>query len=227
MRHRVAGRRLSRTSEHRLAMRRNMVASLFEHETISTTIEKAKEVKPFAEKLITLAKKGTLPARRRAISLLGNRDIVAHEDGKRVRKGTVVGKLFSDIGPRYLDRPGGYTRIIRLSLRRLGDNGQLVLLQLVGKDETSERQSKAARKRSRRKAKKAVEVERTTEADQIAEVQEPAEAEESVDVQETSEAEAADKPKEAPQAQAEEADQAEDQQSTESPDETDQADEKK
>lgn len=135
MRHRVAGRRLGRTSEHRLAMRRNLVASLFEHETVSTTIEKAKEVKSFAEKLITLAKKGTLAARRRAIAELGNRDIVENEDGKTVKKGTVIGKLFSELGPRYLDRSGGYTRIIRLSLRRLGDNGQLVLLQLVGEDE--------------------------------------------------------------------------------------------
>ncbi|MFZ9024611.1 MAG: 50S ribosomal protein L17, partial [Anaerohalosphaeraceae bacterium] len=73
MRHRVAGRHLSRTSEHRLALRRNMVASLFEHETISTTLEKAKEVRSFAEKLITLGKKGTLPARRRAIAMLNNR----------------------------------------------------------------------------------------------------------------------------------------------------------
>jgi len=135
MRHRVAGRRLGRTKEHRLAMRRNLVASLIQHETISTTIEKAKEVKPFAEKLITLAKKGTLAARRRAISQLGNRDIVDEEDGQIVKTGTIVGKLFSELGPRYLDRPGGYTRIIRLSMRRLGDNGQLVLLQLVGKDE--------------------------------------------------------------------------------------------
>ena len=135
MRHRIAGRRLSRTSSHRLAMRRNMVASLFEHETISTTIEKAKEVKPFAEKLITLAKKGTLASRRRAISMLGNRDIVAEEKGQVVKTGTVINKLFSDIAPRYLDRSGGYTRIIRLSMRRLGDNGRLVLLQLVGKDD--------------------------------------------------------------------------------------------
>jgi len=137
MRHRVAGRRLGRTKEHRLAMRRNLVASLIQHETISTTIEKAKEVKPFAEKLITLAKKGTLAARRRAISLLGNRDMVADEDGQAVKTGTIVGKLFSELGPRYLDRAGGYTRIIRLSMRRLGDNGQLVLLQLVGADEGS------------------------------------------------------------------------------------------
>ena len=132
MRHRVAGRQLSRTSEHRLALRRNLVASLFEHETISTTLEKAKEVRGFAEKLITLARKGTLTARRRAIAMLNNRAIVKEEDGEIVKKGTVIGKLFSDIAPRYLDRPGGYTRIIKLPKRRLGDAGQLVLLQLVG-----------------------------------------------------------------------------------------------
>ncbi len=113
-----------------------MVASLIEHETISTTIQKAKEVKALAEKVITLAKKGSLQNRRQAISLMGaNRRIVAIEDGEPVSKGTVVGKLFSDIGPRYLDRPGGYTRIIRMSLHRLGDNGELALLQLVGKDD--------------------------------------------------------------------------------------------
>jgi large subunit ribosomal protein L17 len=81
-------------------MRRNLVTSLIEHETISTTIEKAKEVKPFAEKLITLARKGTLSARRQAIALLGNRDIVDYEDGGAVRKGTIIGKLFSELGPR-------------------------------------------------------------------------------------------------------------------------------
>ena len=159
MRHRVAGRKLSRTKEHRLAMRRNLVSSLFEHETISTTIEKAKEVKPFAEKLITLAKKGDLNARRRAISLLGNRDIVALEDGVEVKKGTVISKLFSELGPRYLDRPGGYTRIIRLSLKRLGDNGQLVLLQLVGNEEAPEEQKAAPTKKKRsKKAAESVEV---------------------------------------------------------------------
>jgi len=167
MRHRVAGRRLSRTGEHRLAMRRNLVASLFEHETISTTIQKAKEVKPFAEKLITLAKKGTLSARRQAIAMLGNRDIIDYEDGKAVKKGTIIGKLFSEIAPRYLDRPGGYTRIIRLSLKRLGDNGQLVLLQLVGEDEGSKKQTKAATKRAaRRKAKEAVGAEEEPDKDE-------------------------------------------------------------
>jgi large subunit ribosomal protein L17 len=161
MRHRVAGRRLGRTKEHRLAMRRNLVASLIQHETISTTIEKAKEVKSFAEKLITLAKKGTLAARRRAISLLGNRDIVNEEDGQIVKSGTVVGKLFSELGPRYLDRPGGYTRIIRLSMRRLGDNGQLVLLQLVGPNEVSTKRSKP-KKSSRTKSEKDSSVLETT-----------------------------------------------------------------
>ncbi len=145
MRHRVAGRRLSRTSEHRLALRRNIVASLFEHETISTTMQKAKEVKSFAEKLITLAKKGSLHHRRRAISLLGNRALLAEEDGSMVKKGTVVGKLFSEIGPRYLERSGGYTRIIRLPKRRLGDNGEVVLLQLVGQDDQRGKKSKSRR----------------------------------------------------------------------------------
>ncbi len=146
MRHRVAGRKLNRTSAHRQALRRNLAASLFEHETISTTIEKAKEVKPFAEKLITLARKGTLAHRRRAIALLGNRNIVTLEDGEPVRKGTVIGKLFSELGPRFLDRPGGYSRIIRLSLRRLGDNGEQVLLQLVGEDEKRGKNPKPKRK---------------------------------------------------------------------------------
>ena len=132
MRHRIAGGQLNRTSAHRVAMRRNLTASLFEHETISTTLPKAKHVKSFAEKLITLAKKGDLAARRRAISILGNRDIVEKADSDSGSKGTIIGKLFSEIAPRYLDRPGGYTRIIHLSKNRLGDNGQLVLLQLVG-----------------------------------------------------------------------------------------------
>ena len=155
MRHRVAGRELSRTSAHRLALRRNLAQSLFEHETISTTVQKAKEIKPFVEKLITLAKKGTLQHRRRAISMLGNRSIVAFEDGEPVEKGTVVGKLFSELGPRYLDRAGGYTRIIRLSLRRLGDNGQLVLLQLLGKDEPLKKERKKSGKKPARKRSKA------------------------------------------------------------------------
>ncbi len=162
MRHRVAGRHLSRTSEHRLALRRNLVSSLIQHETVSTTLEKAKEVKPFAEKMITLAKKGTLAARRRAIAMLGNKDLVALEDGVAVKKGSIIGKLFSELGPRYLDRPGGYTRIIHLSLRRLGDNGRLVLLQFVGKDETSKKKTKtSAKKASAKKAGETAEAQKT------------------------------------------------------------------
>ena len=155
MRHRVAGRELSRTSEHRLALRRNLVASLFEHETISTTGIKAKEVKSFAEKLITLAKKGTLAARRQAISMLGNRDIVKEEDGEAKRSGTVIQKLFSELGPRYLDRQGGYTRIIKLAKRRLGDGGELVLLQLVGQTKGLEDTSEAGKKKKKKGAAKA------------------------------------------------------------------------
>ncbi len=133
-----------------------MAQSLIEHEKIATTVQKAKEVKPFVEKLITLAKKGKLQHRRQAISLLGNRNIVAMEDGEPVKKGTVVGKLFSELGPRYLDRPGGYTRIVRLSLRRLGDNGELVLLQLLGADEPLKKERRrTSRKRARGKAKAA------------------------------------------------------------------------
>jgi len=152
-----------------------MAQSLIEHETISTTIQKAKEIKPFVEKLITLAKRGKLQHRRRAISLLGNRRIVALEDGEPVQKGTVIGKLFSELGPRYLDRPGGYSRIVHLSLRRLGDNGQLVLLQLLGKDEPVKKVRKtAAKKRSRRKAKAAAQAAKPAQAETKAEEQ-PAE----------------------------------------------------
>lgn len=153
MRHRIAGRHLSRTSSHRLAMRRNMAASLFEHETISTTIQKAKEIRGFAEKLITLAKKGTLASRRRAIAILNDRAIYKDEDGASVKSGTVIGKLFSELGPRYLDRPGGYTRIIRLSKRRLGDNGQVVLLQLVGSEEKPDSSKKKSKKGKSAKTK--------------------------------------------------------------------------
>jgi large subunit ribosomal protein L17 len=184
---------LSRNTAHRRAMRRNMAQSLIEHETISTTIQKAKEIKPFVERLITLAKRGKLQHRRRAISLLGNRRIIALEDGEPVQKGTVIGKLFSELGPRYLDRPGGYSRIVRLSLRRLGDNGQLVLLQLLGKDEPVKKVRKtASKKRSRRKAKAAVQAVKPAQAESKAEGQpEPPAAEPVAEAQAEPRAEAA------------------------------------
>jgi large subunit ribosomal protein L17 len=139
-----------------LALRRNLAVALFEHETISTTIRKAKEVKSFAEKLITLAKRGTLAARRRAIAMLNDRDVIKEEEGRPVKKGTIIGKLFSEIGPRYLDRKGGYTRIIHLAKRRLGDNGELVLLQLVGA-ENIEKEPETGKKGKRAKKKQPAE----------------------------------------------------------------------
>jgi large subunit ribosomal protein L17 len=161
-----------------------MVASLFEHERISTTMEKAKEVRAFAERLITLAKKGDLASRRRAISLLGrNRDIVTEEEGEFVKKGTVVGKLFSDIAPRYLDRPGGYTRIIKLAMNRLGDNGQVVLLQLVGDEKGEEKTKRKPNKRARRaEALKAITVKKGKKEKAAAvKKEEPKEVEQSED----------------------------------------------
>ena len=107
-------------------------------------------------------------------------------EGQAVRKGTVVGKLFSEIGPRYLDRPGGYTRIVRLSLRRLGDNGQLVLLQLVGEDEKPEKQAKTSdKKRSRKKSKKAEQAQETAKVKESLEADSAAEDQKTVEAQDT------------------------------------------
>ena len=113
--------------------------------------------------------------------MLGNRDIIGIEDGVEVKKGTVIGKLFSDLGPRYLDRPGGYTRIIRLSLRRLGDNGQLVLLQLVGAEESIEQPAKTTKKKRSRKETAVAEKQQDT-----TEIQEETKPEETVEKQEPS-----------------------------------------
>ena len=118
MRHGHGLRKLNRTSEHRLAMLRNMCVSLLRHEAIKTTEAKAKAVKPEVEKLITLAKRGDLHARRQAISTLGHPD-----------KG-VIYKLFDEIAPRYSARPGGYTRILKLGPRR-SDSTEMVYLELV------------------------------------------------------------------------------------------------
>lgn len=119
MRHRKSGRHLGRTSSHRRALRRNMACSLFLHGRIKTTPEKAKELRQFAEKLITLGKKGGLNAFRRALQLLDNKPVVR--------------RLFREIAPRFSARPGGYTRILRLGAEatRLGDKAQQVFLELV------------------------------------------------------------------------------------------------
>jgi large subunit ribosomal protein L17 len=129
MRHRVSGKQLSRTTSHRKALRRNMAASLIQHGAIRTTETKAKELRPFVERLITVAREGTLHARRRVLAMLQDRDMVDNE-GNLAEK-TVVQKLFDEVAPRYASRSGGYTRIVRLADRRIGDGGVQVLFQLV------------------------------------------------------------------------------------------------
>jgi large subunit ribosomal protein L17 len=127
--HRLRGRQLSRDTEHRIALRRNMAQSLFEHGRIKTTMPKAKEVRGFVEKLITLARVNNLTNRRRVIQLLNDRRLVDEEQeftGK-----TVVQKLFDEVAPKFADRPGGYTRIIKLGKHRIGDAGDIVQIELV------------------------------------------------------------------------------------------------
>lgn len=116
MRHRMAGRPLGRNSSHRRALFRALVTSLFEFERIETTLPKAKEIRGYAEKMITLAKRGDLAARRRALAF--------------IRKESVVKTLFSDIGPRFADRKGGYTRCMH-TRRRVGDGAAMAILELT------------------------------------------------------------------------------------------------
>src|SRR5436190_12954364 len=126
MRHRRSGRKLNRNATHRLALKRNLALALLRHERIITTVEKAKELRPFVEKLITIARRNDLHARRLIISKLGpmakaevhppEKDDDPDEDLR-----PILLKLFNDIAPRYADRPGGYTRIIKRHERRLGD----------------------------------------------------------------------------------------------------------
>ena len=119
MRHGVAHRKLGRTSSHRMAMFANMAASLIKHEQITTTLPKAKELRPFVEKLVTLAKRGDLHARRIAIS--------------RVRDVDQVRKLFETIGPRYGSRNGGYIRVLKAGFR-FGDNAPVAVIEFVDRD---------------------------------------------------------------------------------------------
>jgi large subunit ribosomal protein L17 len=119
MRHRVGGRKLQRTSSHRAALFRNMAAALIKHEQITTTLAKAKELRPYVEKLITLAKKGGLSNRR-----------LAHS---RLLDDTQLVKLFDTLAPRYADRNGGYTRVIKAGLRA-SDAAQIAIIELVDRD---------------------------------------------------------------------------------------------
>lgn len=116
MRHRVKGRQLSRTASHRRAMLNNMVTEFFRHDRVVTTEAKAKELRPFAEKLITLARRGDLHARRQV--------------ERRIRDRAVAGRLFGEIGPRFASRPGGYTRIVKLG-HRSGDGAEMARIELL------------------------------------------------------------------------------------------------
>ena len=122
MRHRVSGRKLGRTTSHRRAMFRNQLASFIEHERIRTTLHKAKELRPLAEKMITQGKRDTLHARRQVRRWVDDRSLIK--------------KLFDDIAPRFAERPGGYTRIVKLG-PRLGDAAEMAILELVEKGEAA------------------------------------------------------------------------------------------
>jgi large subunit ribosomal protein L17 len=122
MRHGHGLRKLNRTSEHRLAMLRNMMNSLIEHEVIKTTLPKAKELRRVVEPMITLAKDPSLANKRMAFNRLRDRDSVV--------------KLFADLGPRFAARPGGYTRILKMGFR-VGDNAPMALVELVDRPDTT------------------------------------------------------------------------------------------
>ena len=129
MRHRKKGRQLGRQTKHRGALFRNLVTSLLEQERIETTGAKAKEIRGFTDRMITLGKEGTLPARRRALGFL--------------RSKAVVSKLFNDVAARFKDRSGGYTRIIK-TRRRVGDAAEMVAIELVSRQEIVRKKATAA-----------------------------------------------------------------------------------
>ena len=144
MRHLRAGRKLGRNATHRLALYRNLALALFRKERIITTLEKAKAVRPFVEKLITLARQQDLHARRLVIARLGPMSSAevkpASDDKGKKEKSTpdtrtIVQKLFEELGPRFKDRPGGYTRIVKRHQRRLGDGGKTAILELLREGE--------------------------------------------------------------------------------------------
>ena len=125
MRHKVSTVKLGRTTSHRHAMMRNMAASLIDHERIITTLPKARAMRPFVEKLVTMAKEDSVAGRRLAFARLRNKEAVS--------------KLFATIGPRFKARPGGYCRILKLAKPRLGDNGQRAMLEFVERTPREER----------------------------------------------------------------------------------------
>ncbi len=128
MRHRVAHRKLGRPTEHRIAMIRNQATSLLRHEHIVTTVPKAKELRPFVERLITIAKRG-LAAGDANLKALNARRLVMHD----IQDRAIVSKLFDDLAPRFAARPGGYTRILRIGSRK-GDGAETAQIELVGSE---------------------------------------------------------------------------------------------
>ena len=139
MKHRVAGRKLGRTSAHRLALLRNLSTSLFRKERITTTLMKAKELRPFAEKLLTLAKRETLHARRQVL--------------RHIHDLEVVSKMFDTFSARYAQRPGGYTRIIKLGPRR-GDAAEMAIVELVDSEDLKKKKAEEPAKGKKGKAEK-------------------------------------------------------------------------
>jgi large subunit ribosomal protein L17 len=137
MKHRVAGRKLGRVTSHRQALLRNLSAALIDKERITTTLAKAKELRPFAERLVTLAKRETLHARRRAL--------------RHVQSRSTVAKLFDTLSARYAQRSGGYTRILKLGVRR-GDNAEMAIIEFVGAETVAAKSEPKAGKRQKPKA---------------------------------------------------------------------------
>ena len=147
MRHNVAHRKLGRVTEHRIALLRNQAMALIRHERIETTMPKAKELRPFVERLITIAKRGVAAGEANGSSLHARRMVVAELQDK-----DVVGKLFETIAPRFADRPGGYTRILRVGFRR-GDSAEVAQIELVG-SEYNPRAEEEGRRREGRRARR-------------------------------------------------------------------------
>ena len=138
MRHNVGYRKLGRTKEHRRALLRNLATDLFRHERLTTTLPKARELRPFAEKLITLARRDDLHARRQVVRQISDR--------------VVVKKLFDTLGPRFASRPGGYTRALKLGPRP-GDGADMAIVELVGSEPVFKKQKEDKKARRERKEK--------------------------------------------------------------------------
>src|SRR6058998_2795152 len=140
MRHRVAGVKLGRTPAHRRALLRNLVTALLEHEVVRTPDAKAKELRRWVDRVITLGKQGTLHARRQVLSIVQDK--------------AVVRKLFDTIGPRFKNRPGGYTRIVKIGIRR-GDAAQMSVIELVASENAKESVAGGGRRRRRARRQQA------------------------------------------------------------------------